>query len=144
MKPAVTRFLNNYGADVRRINRLVVSSYLRVNEMRADDKSMLLPYIIEEGDEEWSDVICFSDILCSQYSVFDLELLIDFLNKNPNYFGLLDNNFITLDEILYFLRNKPYKSRKELLEWILMYVEMRHGIFERAKRFTATSSNDNK
>ena len=51
MKPAVTRFLNNYGADVRRINRLVVSSYLRVNEMRADDESMLLPYIIEEGEE---------------------------------------------------------------------------------------------
>ena len=72
------------------------------------------------------------------------ELLIDFLNKNPNYFGLLDNNFITLDEILYFFRNKSYKSRKELLEWILMYVEMRHGIFERAKRFTAKSSNDTK
>ena len=67
MKPAVTRFLNNYGADVRRINRLVVSSYLRVNEMRADDESMLLPYIIEEGEEEWSELICFCDILNSQY-----------------------------------------------------------------------------
>ena len=77
MKPAVTRFLNNYGTDVRRINRLVVSSYLRVNEMRTDNGSMLLPYIIEEGEEEWSDVTYFSNLLCSQYSVFDLELLID-------------------------------------------------------------------
>ena len=72
------------------------------------------------------------------------ELLTEFLHKNPNYITLLDNKFITVDEILYWLKNKPYKNRKELLEWILMYVEMRHGIFERAKRFTATSSNDNK
>ena len=72
------------------------------------------------------------------------ELLIEFLNKNPNYYQLLDNNFITLDEILYFLRNKTYKNRKELLEWILMYVEMRHGIFERTKRFTTKSSNNKK
>lgn len=76
MKPTVTRFLNNYGADVRRINRLVVSSYLRINEMRTDDKSILLPYIIKESEEEWCDVIHFSNILCSQYAVFDLELLI--------------------------------------------------------------------
>ena len=72
------------------------------------------------------------------------ELLCEFLHKNPNYMEILDNNFINLDEILYWLKNKPYKNRKELLEWILMYVEMRHGIFERAKRFTAKSSNDNK
>ena len=72
------------------------------------------------------------------------ELLIEFLNKNPSYYQMLDNNFITLDEILYFLRNKTYKNRKELLEWILMYVEMRHGIFESTKRFTAKSSNNQK
>ena len=72
------------------------------------------------------------------------ELLTEFLHKNPNYISLLDNKFITLDEILYWLKNKPYKNRKELLEWILMYVEMRHGIFERTKRFTAKSSNNTK
>ena len=72
------------------------------------------------------------------------ELLTEFLHKNPNYIDILDNNFISLDEILYFLRNKPYNNRKELLDWILMYVELRHGIFERAKQFTAKSRNDNK
>jgi len=70
------------------------------------------------------------------------ELLTEFLHKNSNYIDILDNNFISLEEILYWLRNKPYNNRKELLDWILMYVEMRHGIFERAKQFTAKSRND--
>ena len=70
------------------------------------------------------------------------ELLTEFLHKNPNYIDILDNNFISLEEILYWLRNKPYNNRKELLDWILMYVELRHGIFERAKQFTAKSRND--
>ncbi len=72
------------------------------------------------------------------------ELLTEFLHKKPNYIDILDNNFISLEEILYWLRNKPYKNRKELLDWILMYVELRHGIFERAKQFTAKSRNDTK
>ncbi len=72
------------------------------------------------------------------------ELIIEYLCKNKNYIPLFDNDFITIDEILYFLRNKPYKNRKELLEWILMYIEMRHGIFERAKQFTAKSRNNQK
>ena len=72
------------------------------------------------------------------------ELLTEFLHKNPNYIDILDNNFISLEEILYWLRNKPYNNRKELLDWILMYVELRHGIFERTKQFTAKSRNDTK
>ena len=70
------------------------------------------------------------------------ELLTEFLHKNPNYITLLDNKFITLDEILYWLKNKPYKNRKELLELVLIYVEMKHGIFDRAKRYAKASSHN--
>ena len=72
------------------------------------------------------------------------ELIIDFLHKNPNYLPLFESKYITLDDILYFLKNKHYKNRKELLEYILIYVELKHGIFERAKRFATSSSNNKK
>ena len=72
------------------------------------------------------------------------ELIIDFLHKNLNYLSLFESKYITLDDILYFLKNKHYKNRKELLEYILIYVELKHGIFERAKRFAASSSNNQK
>ena len=70
------------------------------------------------------------------------ELIIDFLHKNLNYQPLFESKNINVEDILYFLRNKHYKNRKELLELVLIYVEMKHGIFDRVKRFTATSSNN--
>ena len=52
--------------------------------------------------------------------------------------------YIKKEDILYFLRNKPYKNKFELLDWILSYIEARHGIFERLKRKAEPCRNNTK
>lgn len=69
------------------------------------------------------------------------KVIIDFLHINLNYLPLFESKYITVDDIIYFLRNKQYKTRKELLELVLIYVEMKHGIFDRAKRYAEASSH---
>lgn len=60
-------------------------------------------------------------------------LIINFLNDNHlNYLDLIESKYIKINDILYFLRNKPIKSEYELLDWIIRYIEMKHGIFRKA------------
>ena len=72
------------------------------------------------------------------------DLIIWFLENNKNYLSLFLNNYIKKEDIIYFLRNKPYKNKFELLDWILSYIEARHGIFERLKRKAEACSNNTK
>jgi len=60
-------------------------------------------------------------------------LIINFLNDNHlNYLDLIESKYIKINDILYFLRNKPIKSEYELLDWTIRYIEMKHGIFRKA------------
>ena len=60
-------------------------------------------------------------------------LIINFLNDNHlNYLDLIESKYIKINDILYFLRNKPIKSEYELLDWSIRYIEMKHGIFRKA------------
>ena len=60
-------------------------------------------------------------------------LIINFLNDNHlNYLDLIESKYVKINDILYFLRNKPIKSEYELLDWTIRYIEMKHGIFRKA------------
>lgn len=60
-------------------------------------------------------------------------LIINFLNDNHlNYLDLIESKYIKINDILYFLRNKPIKSEYELLDWTIRYIEMKYGIFRKA------------
>ena len=60
-------------------------------------------------------------------------LIINFLNDNHmNYLSLIESKYINIKDILYFLRNKDFKSEKELLEKTIWYIEMKHGIFKKS------------
>ena len=60
-------------------------------------------------------------------------LIINFLNDNHlNYLDLIESKYIKINDILFFLRNKPIKSEYELLDWTIRYIEMKHGIFRKA------------
>ncbi len=72
------------------------------------------------------------------------ELIIRFLHKEPSYLEFFKSETIKVYDILYYLRNKQYNDRKELLEWILVYVELKHGLFERAKQRAISCSNNQK
>ena len=60
-------------------------------------------------------------------------LIINFLNDNHlNYLDLIESKYIKINDILFFLRNKPIKSEYELLDWTIRYIEMKYGIFRKA------------
>lgn len=59
-------------------------------------------------------------------------LIINFLNENKSYHDLIESKYININDILYFLRNKPIKTEYELLDWTIRYIEMKHGIFRKA------------
>ena len=60
-------------------------------------------------------------------------LIINFLNNNHlNYLDLIESKYVKINDILYFLRNKPIKREFDLLDWTIRYIEMKHGIFRKA------------
>ncbi len=60
-------------------------------------------------------------------------LIINFLNDNHlNYLDLIESKYININDILYFLRNKQFKTDYELLELTIRYIEMKHGIFRKS------------
>ncbi len=61
-------------------------------------------------------------------------LIINYINDNHlNDLSLIESKYINIDDILYFLRNKPFHTEKELLELTLWYIKIKHGIFEPIK-----------
>ena len=59
-------------------------------------------------------------------------LIINFLNNHLNYLDLIESKYVKINDILYFLRNKPIKRELDLLDWTIRYIEMKHGIFRQA------------
>ena len=59
-------------------------------------------------------------------------LIINFLNNHLNYQDLIESKYIRINDVLYFLRNKPITNETELLDWTIRYIEMKHGILKKA------------
>lgn len=78
MKTAVKKFLGNYSTDVRLVNRLLVSSYLRCRDLSVDDNSQLIPYITNQVDDDYQTVEKFCNLLKREYKRIDLEVMIEF------------------------------------------------------------------
>lgn len=78
MKSVAKRFLNSCDSSVRCINRLIVSAYLEQKCLEVDEGSILMPYIIDREDEEWTNVVRLCDIFDKHYPNLNLETLIDF------------------------------------------------------------------
>lgn len=78
MKPVVKRYLGTCDADVQSINRLLVTVYLRCKGIEVDNGSRLTPYVMQEGDDGWSRVEEFYNVLRVHYPEIKLEDLIDF------------------------------------------------------------------
>lgn len=77
MKAVIKRFFGGCDSSVRNINRLIVSAYLECKKLKVDEGSMLMPYIIQKGDEEWAEVVKLCNFFNKHYPVLDLETLID-------------------------------------------------------------------
>ena len=59
------------------------------------------------------------------------NLLIDFLMDNHlNYLDLILSKYINIDNIIYFLRNKSFKTETELINLVIRYIELKHGIIK--------------
>lgn len=59
------------------------------------------------------------------------NLLINFLMDNHlNYLDLILSKYINIDNIIYFLRNKKFKTEIELINLVIRYIELKHGIIK--------------
>ena len=57
------------------------------------------------------------------------NLLINFLMDNHlNYLDLILSKIIDIKNIIYYLRNKPFKTENELINLVIRYIEYKHGI----------------
>lgn len=78
MKSVAKRFLSSCDSSVWCINRLIVSAYLEQKCLEVDEGSILMPYIIDRKDEEWTNVVRLCHIFDKHYPDLNLETLIDF------------------------------------------------------------------
>ena len=59
------------------------------------------------------------------------NLLINFLMDNHlNYLDLILSKYINIDNIIYFLRNKEFKTEIKLINLVIRYIELKHGIIK--------------
>ncbi|MBQ6783477.1 MAG: hypothetical protein IJP63_05700 [Acholeplasmatales bacterium] len=59
------------------------------------------------------------------------NLLINFLMDNHlNYLDLILSKNIDIKNIIYYLRNKQFKTETELINLVIRYIEYKHGIIK--------------
>ena len=59
------------------------------------------------------------------------NLLINFLMDNHlNYLDLILSKNIDIKNIIYYLRNKSFKTEIELINLVIRYIEYKHGIIK--------------
>ncbi len=59
------------------------------------------------------------------------NLLINFLMDNHlNYLDLILSKNIDIKNIIYYLRNKSFKTETELINLVIRYIEYKHGIIK--------------
>lgn len=76
MKQEILKYLQRYGAKPVKINRLIVSAFLKINNLEANNNEFLRSYLIEEGAKEYIKVEEFTSIMLKENKYFKIEELI--------------------------------------------------------------------
>jgi adenine-specific DNA-methyltransferase len=78
MKQQVLKFLKSYSTLPLEVDRLIVSTFIKVNNLRINNNAFLNQYqILEENTVEYSNLIDFVSIVNEEILKFDLEDLIE-------------------------------------------------------------------
>lgn len=72
------RYLKNYSSQPLKVDRLIVSAFLKINKINVVENIFLLEYFISENEiEEWNSLNKFIEIIKEEIGTFDIERLIE-------------------------------------------------------------------
>lgn len=78
MKQQVLKFLKSYSTCPLEVDRLIVSSFIKVNNLELNNNIFLKNYIIsEDRSDDYDNLLKFISILSAEISIFGLEDLIE-------------------------------------------------------------------
>ena len=78
MRPQISSFLKQFSKDVTSINRLLVTSYIYINEIKVTNNLFIKKYIIEESEgREYQSLMSFVKLLSKLSLEYNIEKLIE-------------------------------------------------------------------
>ncbi len=76
----IFKYLKNYSTKPLEVDRLIVSSFLKINQLTVLENRFLFEYYISENqNQEWDSLVKFIEIINEEIDVFDIEKLIELL-----------------------------------------------------------------
>lgn len=74
----IFRYLKNYSTQPFEVDRLIVSAFLKINEINLAENLFLLEYCISDNQiQEWNSLVKFIEIINEELERFDIEKLIE-------------------------------------------------------------------
>jgi type I restriction-modification system DNA methylase subunit len=74
----IFRYLRSYSTQPEEVDRLIVSAFLKINQLQVIENQFLLEYSINENHiDEHSNLIDFIEIINTEIAFFDIEKLIE-------------------------------------------------------------------
>ena len=78
MRPQISSFFKHFSKDVTSINRLLVTSYIHINEIKVNNNLFIKKYIIEESEgREYQSFVSFVKLLSKLDPEYNIENLIE-------------------------------------------------------------------
>ena len=78
MRPQISSFFKHFSKDVTSINRLLVTSYIYINEIKVNNNIFIKKYIIEESEgSEYQSLVSFVKLLSKLDLEYNIENLIE-------------------------------------------------------------------
>lgn len=78
MKQQVFRFLKSYSTETLKVDRLIVSAYLQINNIKVVNNRFIKSYIIsEENETEYQSLLKFIKKINEEVEIFNIEELIE-------------------------------------------------------------------
>ena len=78
MRPQISSFFKHFSKDVTSINRLLVTSYIYINEIKVNNNLFIKKYIIEESEgREYQSFVSFVKLLSKLDLEYNIENLIE-------------------------------------------------------------------
>ena len=77
MNKKIIKYLKEYSYKVWDINRLLVSSFLIVNDIKSVENILINKYIVPDNTDEFQHVRVFVDLLSKEDEYYGIEELIE-------------------------------------------------------------------
>ncbi|MBP0905016.1 class I SAM-dependent DNA methyltransferase [Mariniflexile gromovii] len=109
----IFRYLKSYSTQPFKVDRLIVSAFLKINQLQVLENQFLLEYSIDENQiNEQKSLIDFVEIINSEINVFDIESMIELFEFVISPSDRIINGAIyTPNDIRNYIVNQTLKNR---------------------------------